>query len=928
MKKIWLNAALFTATLLLLNPVWSATTYHRVVWDSDPAHNAVIAFSPSGTSTSPYVKYGFSTNEAQWQSQQPASSENFQSGLVSYFVRLTNLTENAPVYYRVCDNSGCGERFWFKTAPTDNQSYTVVAGGDSRTGLSDRRRGNSLVAKIRPLFIMHGGDYTNANNATEMSDFLADWALTYSADTIDGIAYKRIYPLVPTHGNHEDNNYRTLCQVFGVDFNGDHQCTTSDTYGAFNVSPLLRVYTLNTQYTNSGWSSFATAMNNWLAGDLNARGTSATWRIAQYHKPMFPHYTGKPDNPELFTWWAAHFYNYAMNVVVESDTHINKLTRAIRPQGSSFEVINSGGTVYVGEGSWGAPARSADQPRPWTIDLASVESFNVISVTPENLKVRTAQFDESASSLTRMERENNPLVLPTNVNWWIANGVGETMTLVRNAAGQSMIEENSPNTSNLELSASDDTFITTLQPNQNFNGSSEGLLADGSDTAHGAMETLVKWNMSAMPECSTILGASIRLDVFNPSAGSYQILAATQPWTESSATWNSVGGSANHGVVIATFTPSVIGMQNIALSSQGIEVVKNWLKGANNGVVIYANGSTDGIDVRSKEMNSSPKLIINYQENTNGCGSQMVAAELPATQDTFVSTTKSTQNFNGSSEGLLADGSDATYGSMNALVKWDLGSIPSCAIITSAKVQLNITNASPGAYQIRKGVNAWTEQAATWSSIGGTAHQGTLLTSFTASTMGLNVIDLTSVGVSAVQSWLQGANNGVVIISAGTTDGIDFTSKEMGNPPKLLLNYQLPAGCQTQPVQNFSVQLQAENYSASQGVQVETTSDAGGGQNVGWIDTGDWMAYYYITIPTSGNYTFEYRVASPNTGGVLSVDLNGGATPLGNLTIPNTGGWQNWTTISHSVALNAGTYNLGIYAQTGGWNMNWWSIKR
>lgn len=126
---------------------------------------------------------------------------------------------------------------------------------------------------------------------------------------------------------------------------------------------------------------------------------------------------------------------------------------------------------------------------------------------------------------------------------------------------------------------------------------------------------------------------------------------------------------------------------------------------------------------------------------------------------------------------------------------------------------------------------------------------------------------------------------------------------------------------------NFSVFKEAEQYSSMSGVQTEGTSDAGGGQNVGWIDTGDWMAYNGINVPTSGYYTVEYRVASVN-GGQLSLDLNGGSTVLGSVGIPATGGWQNWTTVSHSVYINAGTYNFGIYAQSGGWNINWWRLTR
>lgn len=121
--------------------------------------------------------------------------------------------------------------------------------------------------------------------------------------------------------------------------------------------------------------------------------------------------------------------------------------------------------------------------------------------------------------------------------------------------------------------------------------------------------------------------------------------------------------------------------------------------------------------------------------------------------------------------------------------------------------------------------------------------------------------------------------------------------------------------------------IQAEAYSSMSGVTTEATSDSDGGSNVGYIETGDWMAYNGIQFPSSGTYRVEYRVASPS-GGRLSLDLNAGATVLGTLDVPATGGWQNWTTISHTVTVTAGTYNVGVYAQTGGWNFNWFRITR
>ncbi|WP_254245225.1 carbohydrate-binding protein [Hymenobacter sp. BRD67] len=94
------------------------------------------------------------------------------------------------------------------------------------------------------------------------------------------------------------------------------------------------------------------------------------------------------------------------------------------------------------------------------------------------------------------------------------------------------------------------------------------------------------------------------------------------------------------------------------------------------------------------------------------------------------------------------------------------------------------------------------------------------------------------------------------------------------------------------------------------------------------MDPGDYLVFNNINFPTTGSYTIEYRVASGASGGTISSDLNAGAIQLGNTTIPATGGWQTWTTVSKTVSITAGTYNFGVYAQTGGYNLNWVRISK
>ncbi len=114
--------------------------------------------------------------------------------------------------------------------------------------------------------------------------------------------------------------------------------------------------------------------------------------------------------------------------------------------------------------------------------------------------------------------------------------------------------------------------------------------------------------------------------------------------------------------------------------------------------------------------------------------------------------------------------------------------------------------------------------------------------------------------------------------------------------------------------------IEAENFIRMQGVQTEQTSDEGGGMNVGWIHNDDSMVYT-IDIPQSGTYALEYRVASYDNIGKLSLQYN--SIPYSTIEINPTGGWQNWITISDTAYFTQGVYEFTAYAVKGGFNLNY-----
>ena len=117
--------------------------------------------------------------------------------------------------------------------------------------------------------------------------------------------------------------------------------------------------------------------------------------------------------------------------------------------------------------------------------------------------------------------------------------------------------------------------------------------------------------------------------------------------------------------------------------------------------------------------------------------------------------------------------------------------------------------------------------------------------------------------------------------------------------------------------------IEAEHFVAHRGTRIEATSDPLGGDfNSSYLDSTDFMTYR-IDIPRAGTYRLEYRVASPTGGTVI---LSRDAVDLVTTAVPNTAGYQNWQTISTTVSLQAGTQNLTVYVQAGGWNLNWWKL--
>lgn len=119
-----------------------------------------------------------------------------------------------------------------------------------------------------------------------------------------------------------------------------------------------------------------------------------------------------------------------------------------------------------------------------------------------------------------------------------------------------------------------------------------------------------------------------------------------------------------------------------------------------------------------------------------------------------------------------------------------------------------------------------------------------------------------------------------------------------------------------------SINGSANNY-RSDGVDLEATTDNGGGHDLGWTAKGQWFKYT-VNAASAGTYTITFRVAAPSAvTDAFHIANSSGTNLSGSVNVPATGGWQNWTSVTATVTLPAGQQVLTVDQDNSGWNINY-----
>ena len=399
-KKSLKLLGIFVFILIILNSK-AETDKYRLIYNNDPSTSITIAWCQKSGNKA--IVYFGEKDLSQRFNIYPFSQKTIKTveykKLKHCFATLKNLKPDTKYYFVIRDTNSVSRRFCFKTIPKKSSArLSIIAGGDSRTYREPSQKANLMVSKLQPHFVMFNGDFTVHGNSQEWVDWLDDWQLTINKDG-------RIIPLVIIQGNHESSEdvYKIFCIpnkgiYYSLNFGGN----------------LLHAIVLNTEIKIKG------KQTKWLKQDLTSDDCkNSIWKIVSFHKPIRPHYSKKKEGKEQYKYWANLFYIFGVNLVIEGDTHICSRTWPIIPDKNGDEGFvrnDASGTIYIGEGTWGAPVRAADDTKAWTRDCAGIHQFKWIFVSHEKIEIRAVKYlnVDEVSSLTI----DNQFQMPENIDIW------------------------------------------------------------------------------------------------------------------------------------------------------------------------------------------------------------------------------------------------------------------------------------------------------------------------------------------------------------------------------------------------------------------------------------------------------------------------------------------------------------------------------
>lgn len=357
--------------------------YVYLTLPEDSAHNVFVNCHTSPSQPTVNLHYGLLPDQLTWvATMKPFQLEGLESkgNRLVHSMLLANLTANTAYYFSLEYYHGVMTPVqWFQTLPETGTELPVVfiSGGDAGN-TPQAYTMTQRAGEQNPLVAFVGGDiaYDDAlPSCYQAWDlFLSQWAAYMTSSN------GRLVPMVLTVGNHDvgqdSQSYRnvTIGPAGPMYFSYFPQHFARDLQGnvVYDVPEIASrksyfYHHLGSAVMLSLDSAYVVSMDGeqlvWLEATLEALAPTYPVRFVTYHVPLYP------SSPSLdlsivpvalgIKYWVPIFDQYSVMTVFENHVHSFKRTNPL-----SCSLSSPAGTVYVGDGQWGAKPSGG----PWDSD--------------------------------------------------------------------------------------------------------------------------------------------------------------------------------------------------------------------------------------------------------------------------------------------------------------------------------------------------------------------------------------------------------------------------------------------------------------------------------------------------------------------------------------------------------------------------------
>jgi len=289
-------------------------------------------------------------------------------------VELTGLSPGATYYFAVPEGNGTHTKERkFRTLPMDGSPIRFIDGGDMGI-LPAARRLNARAAAQSPHFVEIGGDIAYENGDIKRSTLYDIWLKNWEDTMVtpEGFTIPGMFAM----GNHETNDESEIPESKAPFYFGYFVQGGSSNF-VRELGPFGALIFLDSGHTQE-WA----AQVPWLRETLQ-RYQDRPYLIATYHVPLYPShrdYEGSASKAGR-EYWLPLFDEFALTVGLEHHDHTFKRSKPLRNN-----AVAEGGTIYLGDGCMGMPARSV-QRSMWYLEKTEMKRhFWLIELSNEALR--------------------------------------------------------------------------------------------------------------------------------------------------------------------------------------------------------------------------------------------------------------------------------------------------------------------------------------------------------------------------------------------------------------------------------------------------------------------------------------------------------------------------------------------------------------